>query len=186
MRENFAVTDLRTLHTSDLTPTELQGIQPLLDQAFDRGFTDDDLEHALGGVHVMAWDGQTLVGHASVVQRRLWHDGRALRAGYVEGVGVHPDRRRRGLFSMMMDEVERIVRAAYDVGALSASTMAAQLYVSRGWIRWAGTTSVLTPTGLQPTPTEDGSVYVLAGCRASETLNLDGDLACDWRSGDVW
>lgn len=185
MRDTFAVTDLRLVHTADLTPLELRAIRPLLDAAFAGRFSDDDLEHALGGVHVMVWAGGELVGHASVVQRRLLHDGQVLRAGYVEGVGVHPEFRRRGLFSQLMDEIERLARAAYDIGALSASRMAAELYVARGWIRWRGSTSVLTPEGLRPTPDEDGSVYVLEGA-GGPPLNLDGDLACDWRSGDVW
>lgn len=41
----------------------------------------------------MAWEGDALVGHASVIQRRLSIRGRALRTGYVEGVGVRADRR---------------------------------------------------------------------------------------------
>ena len=60
--------------------------------AFDGAFTDDDWDHARGGLHAVAFDGSELVGHASVVQRRLLHDGKALRAGYVEGVAVRADR----------------------------------------------------------------------------------------------
>ena len=55
---------------------------------FEGEFTEQDWEHALGGIHALVWDGDALVGHAAVVQRRLLHGGRALRAGYVEGVGV--------------------------------------------------------------------------------------------------
>lgn len=180
------MTDLRILHTSDLSSAERQAIRPLLDAAFDDGVTDEDLEHALGGIHAMVWDEGALVGHASVVQRSLWHNARVLRAGYVEGVAVRPDRRRHGLFSQMMDEVERVTRAAYDVGGLSASEMAADLYVARGWVRWHGTTSVLTPDGLRRTPDEDGSVYVFEGSADLDNFDLNRDLACDWRSGDVW
>ena len=68
----------------------------LLDEVFAGELTDDDWEHALGGVHALVWDGDELAGHASVVQRRLLHGGRALRAGYVEGVGVRARARRRG------------------------------------------------------------------------------------------
>ncbi len=186
MRDTFGVTDLRTLHTADLRPKELRAIRPLLDQAFGDRFSDDDLEHALGGIHAMIWDGGELVGHAAVVQRGLLHAHRVLRVGYVEGVGVRPDFRRRGLFTSLMDESERVIRAAYHLGALSASKMAAELYVARGWTAWRGTTSVLTPQGLRPTPDEDGSVYVLQRADDTVALDLDGDLACDWRSGDVW
>jgi aminoglycoside 2'-N-acetyltransferase I len=53
---------------------------------------EEDWEHALGGMHALAWADGRLVAHASVVQRRLLHGGRALRAGYVEGI-VDPARR---------------------------------------------------------------------------------------------
>ena len=37
--------------------------------------------------------------------------------------------------------------------------------------------------GLRRTPDDDGSTYVLP---LDAPLDLDGDLACDWRDGDVW
>jgi len=81
------VTDLRVAHTSDLDAATRAAVRALLDAAFDGDFSDHDWEHALGGMHALAWEGDELVGHASVVQRRLLYDGRPLRAGYVEGVG---------------------------------------------------------------------------------------------------
>ena len=83
--------------------------------------TEHDWEHSLGGVHALAFDGDTLVGHAAVVQRRLLHGGRALRTGYVEGVAVRADQRRRGHGAAMMDALERVIRGAYDLGALGAT-----------------------------------------------------------------
>jgi len=74
--------------------------------------TDDAWDHALGGMHALAWEAGQLVGHASVVQRRLLHRGRALRAGYVEGVAVRADRRGHGYGAAMMDEIERVVRVS--------------------------------------------------------------------------
>ena len=145
--------------------------------------SDDDWEHALGGVHALAWEDAELVGHASVVQRRLIHGGRALRTAYVEGVGVRADRRRRGLAGAMMDALERVIRGAYELGALSASEEAIELYAGRGWQRWRGPTSVLTPTGTSRTEDDDGGVYVLP---VALPLDLDGELICDWRDGDVW
>jgi aminoglycoside 2'-N-acetyltransferase I len=52
--------------------------------------TDHDWEHALGGMHAIAWHGASIIGHASVVQRQLMQRGVAWRTGYVEGVGVDP------------------------------------------------------------------------------------------------
>ena len=58
-----------------------------MDAAFD-GVSDDAFENALGGVHALVFDEGELVGHSSVVQRRLLHAGRALRTGYVAAFSV--------------------------------------------------------------------------------------------------
>jgi aminoglycoside 2'-N-acetyltransferase I len=171
---------LQVAHTADLDAAALEAARALLDAAFDGDFFPDDWEHALGGMHALLWEDGELVAHASVVMRRLVHDGRALRAGYVEGVGVRPDRRRRGHGGAVMEAVERIVRGAYDLGALGATDEAVALYTSCGWRRWEGRLSALTPTGVVRTPDEEGAVYVLGD------LDVTGELTCDWRDGDVW
>lgn len=145
--------------------------------------TDQDWEHALGGVHALVWEARRLIGHAAVVQRRLLHGGRALRTGYVEGVAVSADRRRRGHGAAMMDALERVVRGAYELGALGASDAGAALYAARGWKAWQGQTWALTPDGRVRTEEEDGSVFVL---EVAVALDLGGELTCDWRDGDVW
>lgn len=175
--------EIRTVHTSALTGEERRALRELLDAAFDGDFTDEDFDHALGGMHAMARDGDALVGHGSVVMRRLLHEGAALRTGYVESVAVHPDRRGEGIGNRVMDALERVIRDAYEVGALGAADGARAWYASRGWQRWSGTTSVVTPEGVRRTPDEDGAVYVLP---ATAPLTPGGDLACDWRAGDVW
>ena len=175
--------DVRTVHTADLDQPTLEAARALLDHAFEGDMSDDDWEHALGGVHALLWDGDELVGHASVVQRRLLHGGRALRTGYVEGVGVRADRRRRGYGGALMQALEQVIRGAYELGALSASKEAMEFYAGRGWQQWRGPTSVLTPTGTSRTEDDDGGVYVLP---LAVPLDLDGELTCDWRDGDVW
>ena len=174
---------LHLAHTADLDAAALAAARRLLDDAFGSGFTDRDWEHALGGMHALLWEGPDLVAHGAVVQRRLHHGGRALRTGYVEAVAVRPDHRRRGHAGPVMDALERVVRGAFEVGALSASDMGAPLYASRGWLRWEGPTSVLAPSGTERTPGDDGGVYVLP---VTAELDLAGDLACDWRDGEVW
>ncbi|WP_236792935.1 GNAT family N-acetyltransferase [Amycolatopsis sp. GM8] len=169
-------------HTSGLGLAELAAARALLFAVFD-DMTDADWEHALGGLHALAWDGPDLVGHASVVQRRLLHGGRALRAGYVEAVGVRPGRQRQGYGAAMMAELERVIGAAYDLGALGATDEGAAFYRSRGWQPWRGPSSALTPDGIRPTPDDDGAIFVLPG---AVPLNLDAPLTCDWRDGDVW
>jgi aminoglycoside 2'-N-acetyltransferase I len=173
---------IQTAHTADLEPATLSAARAILYDVFD-DMTEHDWEHSLGGMHALVWEGDELVGHAAVVQRRLLHGGRALRAGYVEGVGVRADHRRRGHGAAMMDALERVVRGAYDLGALGATDEAAALYERRGWRLWQGPSSALTPAGVRRTPDEDGAIYVLPGAVA---LDLAGELTCDWRDGDVW
>jgi len=177
------MTEVRSAHTADLDIATLTAARALLDAAFEGGFAEHDWEHALGGVHALIWEGAELIGHASVVQRRLLHDGRALRTGYVEGVGVRAVRRGRGHGAAVMEVLERVVAGAYELGALSATGQAAGLYAARGWKEWRGPTAALTPAGIVRTEEEDGGVYVFPVARP---LDLSGELVCDWRDGDVW
>ena len=176
------MTDVRTAHTSDLDAATLEAARALLYDVFD-DMTDQDWEHSLGGIHALVWEGAELVGHASVIQRRLLHGGRALRTGYVEGVGVRADRRGRGHGGAMMDALERVVRNAYDLGALGATDEGARFYAARGWRQWQGPSGALTPTGIQRTEEDDGGIYVLP---VTIPVDVTGELTCDWRDGDVW
>jgi aminoglycoside 2'-N-acetyltransferase I len=176
-------TEVRTAHTAELDAATLQAARALLVDVFEGDLTEHDWEHSLGGVHALVWEGTELIGHASVIQRRLLHRGRALRTGYVEGVGVRADRRGRGHGAAMMESLERVVRGAYELGALGAADQAADFYAARGWALWQGPSSTLTPTGIVPTEEEDGCIYVLP---LAVPLDLSGELTCDWRDGDVW
>jgi aminoglycoside 2'-N-acetyltransferase I len=173
---------LRRCTTAELGADELARLRALLDDAFLGNFADTDWGHTVGGTHVVLQDGPDLVAHGSVVERLLRHGGQSLRTGYVEGVAVRADARRRGYASLVMAELESL-REEFELLALSASEAGAALYVARGWQPWRGPTSVLGPDGVVPTPDDDGSIYVLSD-RAR--LDLDGELTCDWRDGDVW
>ena len=174
---------LRVALTSELEPELLEAIRAMLVESFVGGFDAHDWEHALGGVHAIALEDGEPAGHASVVQRRLLHGGRALRTGYVEGVGVRREARRRGHASALIEAIERVIRGAYEVGALSASDAAIPLYTARGWLPWQGETYALGPEGRVRTPEDDDSVHVLELARP---LDRAGEIACDWRDGAVW
>jgi len=177
------VVEVRTAHTAKLSAAALRSVRALLDEAFDGDFTDEDFEHGLGGVHALVSEGSTLVGHGCVVMRRLWHAGRSLRTGYVEGVAVHSAHRGHRHGHAVMAELERVIAGAYEIGALSTSESAFGFYASRGWQLWNGTASVFSPNGIQRTPDDEGAIYLLPG---SVQIPPGGDLACDWRDGDVW
>ncbi len=169
--------------TRELGAADRRAVRRLLDASFT-SFTDHDWEHGLGGLHALVRDGDEVVAHASLVQRRLLVGGvrgRSLRCGYVEAVAVAADRRRQGLGSQVMAELEAHADS-HDVLALCASATAVDFYLARGWVPWRGPSSVLAPTGLTPTPDEDGAIYVWG----ASGLDLDAPIACDWRDGDVW
>lgn len=170
-------------HTAELDGGTRRAVRALLRDAFEGDFSDDDWEHALGGVHAIARADDRVVGHAAVVQRRLLHGGRALRAGYVEAVAVAADARGRGIGAAAMARAEDVIRAAYDLGALSAAPTARAFYVGRGWRAWRGRTGVLGRAGATPTPEDDDGILVLP---VAELLDLEGELLCDPRPGDAW
>ncbi|MGM1063769.1 GNAT family N-acetyltransferase [Saccharothrix sp. Mg75] len=172
------------VHTWQLSRADRAAVRALLDEAFDGGFSDEDWDHCLGGVHALARDGDDLVGHGAVVRRQLAHDGRPVRVGYVEAVAVRAPHRRRGVGGAVMGALEGVVRGGYAFGALSASEDGLGFYAARGWLRWRGRTFAMTPDGLVRTEEEDDGVFVLPAGTALPDLR--GDLACDWRAGDAW
>jgi aminoglycoside 2'-N-acetyltransferase I len=173
---------VEVVHTAFARPEALEAARLLLYDVFD-DMTEADWEHCLGGLHALAWEQGELVGHAALAQRRLLHAGRALRAGYVEGVAVRSDHRRGGIGGTLMAALEDAIRAAYDLGALGASDDAIPFYLSRGWVPWRGPLGVVTPDGCRPTPDEAGGVLVLP---AAADLDLDAELLCNARPGDPW
>ena len=115
--------------------------------------------------------------------RRLVHQGRPLRTGYVEAVAVRTDRQRRGHGAALMDAAERIVRHAYELGALGSSEDGLAFYQSRGWLQWQGTASVISADGVYQTPEDAEYLFVLP---VTFDIDVTSDLACYSRPGDDW
>lgn len=182
-------------HTHEFDTALLDEVHRLLADVFglSRGrreddFSDDDWQHSLGGIHVLAFDDAdgdigAVVGHAAVVQRLMITGGRARRVGYVEGVGVRADHQGRGIGGQMMSVLEGVIERAFDFGALSSSDAAVPMYAGRGWVPWRGALSALTPAGTTATPEEEGGVYVW---NVDIDIDVTTELTCDWRPGDLW
>ena len=182
---------LHVAPTHELEHATLAAVRRLLVDVFgpsrgrsDDDFTEQDWQHSLGGVHVVAFEGDDVIAHASVVQRAMIAEARTWRVGYVEGVGVRSDHQRRGIGGEMMAVLEGVIERAFDFGALSASDAAVPLYAGRGWVLWRGPLSALTPDGVVPTPDEAGGVYVWNV--RDQGLDVASGLTCDWRAGDLW
>ena len=180
-----SVVELRIRHTAELSAAELRTVRRLLDDAYRESFTDADWDHTIGGLHTLVLEGGELVGHVAVVQRRLLHRDRSVRAGYVEALAVRSDRRRRGHAAAAMSRAEQVIEAAYDLGALSDGTGVDGFYQRRGWRTWAGPTFVISPNGILWTPDDDGGVLVRP-TPTSPALDLAAPLGCEWRTGEVW
>jgi aminoglycoside 2'-N-acetyltransferase I len=177
---------LRRVSTGDLTAREIAAIRALLWMAFARhegGFTEEDWAHSIGGVHIIGERNEEILAHASIVERELVVEDRAILTGYVEAVATHPGHHGRGFGSWVMEAVASEIREAYPLGALSSSRRT--FYERLGWKRWIGPTYVRTEHGSVRTPDDDGGVFVLL-TPASPPIELTAPISCDWRSGDVW
>ena len=173
---------VRIAPTHQLSRTELRALRDVLEEAFEGDFTDDDWDHTVGGLHVLAID-DGVASHAAVVERVLVAADRALRTGYVEGVATATNQRGRGHASTVMRAVGKIIHKDYALGGLS--TALPDFYARLGWERWRGPTYTKAPSGPQRTADDDGAVLILR-TRLTRHLDSTAPLMCDWRSGDVW
>jgi aminoglycoside 2'-N-acetyltransferase I len=82
-----------------------------------------------------------------------------------------------------MREIGDIIRERYELGALS--TPVPDFYTKLGWELWRGPTAVRSSEGVERTPDDDGGIMVLR-TPSSPQLNLDDQIVCEWREGDVW
>lgn len=167
-------------------PDDRAALRRLLDAAFD-DFDDDDWEHSLGGHHVFAVDGDTIVGHAAVVERPIvvgsGADRRGFRTGYVEAVATAPEVQGRGVAAAVMERTTELVRARFELGGLCTGLDG--FYERFGWERWLGPTHVRRDGTTVRTPDEDGLVFVLRH-GPSAVVDLTAAISCDGRRGDDW
>jgi aminoglycoside 2'-N-acetyltransferase I len=178
---------IRRLASPELTTAEVHTLRALFAAAWpdsDDAFADEDWEHALGGIHVLLEEDGHILSHASVVPRLLEVSGIPIRTGYVEAVATWPEFQRLGHGSAVIREIDEVIAANYELGALGTGEFA--FYERLGWERWRGSTWVRTPTGAARTPAEDGYIMVLRTPATPLDLDLDAPISCEWRAGDVW
>jgi len=176
---------VRRVASGDLRPHQLAALRALFDASWanEGGFTEEDWDHAFGGLHLVLEEGGAIASHASVIQRQLHTSGHDLATGYVEAVATWPMHRRRGYGSAVMREVGEYIDQTFRLGALDTGRHA--FYERLGWVLWKGPTFVRTDSGLIRTGEEDGNVLVRL-TPTSPPLDLSAPISCAWRSGDVW
>lgn len=105
-----------------------------------------------------------------------------LRTGYVELVATHPAHQQQGYATAILRALVPLL-ADYDLGALSPSDPA--VYSRLGWEHWRGPLSVRTPTGVEPSDSDE-QVMILRLPHTPIALELTAPLSVEWRPGDAW
>jgi aminoglycoside 2'-N-acetyltransferase I len=182
------VIEVRVVQSRDADRDELRAAEQLVRQSFGRQFRDDDWRHGLGGTHVFVNDdADTLLAHAAIVPRVIRHGATAIHVGYVEAVAVRTDVQGRGLGRVLMDQVESIVHAEYQLGGLNAITDAVPFYLHRGWVLWTGATAALDAAGgVIATHDDDDRIMLLDNQMHAVQIDRSTVLTCAWRPGDPW
>lgn len=177
------MTTVERLRSDELDAATTEQLRALMSAAFDGDFDEHDWGHALGGTHLLVRIDGLVVAHASVVPRALDVDGVPVRTGYVEAVATLPSHQRQGYGTAVMTAASDLVRAEYELGALSTGSPG--FYERLGWERWAGESWVREGARLRRTPEDDDGILVLR-TPASAHLPLTGAIACEARPGDDW
>ncbi|GAA1957508.1 aminoglycoside N-acetyltransferase AAC(2')-Id [Nocardioides panacihumi] len=170
--------------SEDLDDEDRRSLRALWDRAFGDRFSDDDADHAYGGVHVLARDGGRLVGHASAVPRLIRFGDQPWRTvGYVEAVATDPDRQGEGIGRQVMGMLRDEISSRWPAALLSTGR-ARGFYELLGWDRWRGLSYTRTAEGVLPDG-EHGGLMVLRLDR-SVVPDLAVPVTCEDRPGDAW
>jgi aminoglycoside 2'-N-acetyltransferase I len=173
---------LRVVTSDQLDDAARAALRVLWADAFGDRFDDHDAQHAFGGVHVLATDGDEVVGHASAVPRRIRIGSQWWDAAYVEAVATAPARQRDGVGTAVMLRLHDEIDARWQIAFLSTGR-ARDFYLRLGWEVWEGPSSVLTDRGEVATDEEHGGLLVR---RAPDGPDLRLPLTCEDRPGDAW
>jgi len=136
-----------------------------------------------GGLHFLAYVDDEPVSHALVTTRWVQAEGLPLlKTAYVDAVATSPAHQGRGMASMLMRELARVVSEDYEIGCLE--TERTSFYERLGWEMWRGPLAGRSEAGLIPTPEQTG-VMILRLPR-TPALDLDGLLTIEDQGARIW
>lgn len=173
-----------TVASDQLDARVRAALRELWRRAFGDRFSDDDADHAYGGVHVLARDGGHVIAHASAVPRLIRFGEEPWRTvGYVEAVATDPGRQGEGIGRQTMLALHAEIRLRWPVALLSTGR-AKGFYQQLGWEPWRGLSYTQTASGVVADG-EHGGLMVL---RVNPTVVPDLSVAvtCEDRPGDAW
>jgi aminoglycoside 2'-N-acetyltransferase I len=175
---------VRVVDSEQVDEATRLALRTLWARAFGDRFSADDEAHAYGGVHVLALDGERVVGHASAVPRRIRFGDQGWRSvGYVEAVATDPDHQGEGVGRRVMGRLHEEVAARWPVAMLSTGR-ATGFYERLGWERWRGSSYTRTATGAVPDDEHGGLMILRLDPAAVPDLSVA--VTCEDRPGDAW
>jgi GNAT superfamily N-acetyltransferase len=146
MDEHGLVIEVRQNDT--LSSAELQGLDEVDRLAFS-GNEGEEFAWASGNLYVIGWVDGTIVASLQIIDRMAKIGDLPVRLGGIGGVATHPDHRRRGYASALMNRAGDFLRndLKVDFGLLICAQSKIHLYNSVGWQEIKGPLLVDQPTG---------------------------------------
>jgi aminoglycoside 2'-N-acetyltransferase I len=147
---------------------------------------EEDFQHLFsyvpsGGLHVLAYRDEHLVGHAAVTTRWLQPEGQpVLKTAYVDAVATHPSHQRQGIGRAVMRHLAEVI-SDYEIACLETERVS--FYTQLGWEEWRGALAGRQGTELIPTPDQKG-IMILRLAR-TPPLDLDRPLTIEY-DGRIW
>jgi aminoglycoside 2'-N-acetyltransferase I len=134
------------------------------------------------GLHVLAYLGDRVVGHAVVTIRWLQAgNGPLLRTAYVDAVSTSPADQGRGIGSAVMERLASLIDD-FDIACLETDRIS--FYGRLGWEEWRGPLGGRSEEGLIPTPDQTG-VMILRLPRTPD-LDLNELLSIEAHTRRIW
>ncbi|MEV7523853.1 GNAT family N-acetyltransferase [Streptomyces sp. NPDC091371] len=169
-------------HTDEMAAGELAELRDMLVDCFSPRYDESAWAHCLGGTHYLLRHRGQLVSHGALIPRHFEQAGRELRGLYGESMATVPNLRGRGLGSIVLAAATADILMHHEIGVFAASKY--HFYERLGWLKWPGETYVVAADGRRPAAPARGAVmYRLP---PGSTIDPAGDLAADWRAGDIW
>lgn len=133
-------------------------------------------------VHVLGYQGSSLVSHALWVTRWLQAGTEpVMRTAYIEAVATEKEYRNLGFATAVMRCIAEEIQD-FELGALSPSSTS--YYERLGWELWRGPLFIRTSNGLIRSPSEE-EVMILWLPRTPD-LDIYAPLSAEWREGELW
>jgi len=135
--------------------------------------------------HLLIRQNGKIVSHACIGERWLKQkDDPPMRTAYVEAVATHPEMRRKGFASdIMQRSVMEAAKMDFELAALCTGRL--EFYSRLGWELWRGPLYCRKDGKVLPCFEEEDNVMIYKLSR-SPLLDLSAPLSVEWRGGLVW